>query len=261
MEERDAIEETNNSAFGPLLLDVGISLLKAGASASRIKIVLSRLAEVYHYVPHITIGSSVISLVLDDSDGNMMFNRSRSTPVHGIDFNVISTISRLSIAAEEKKMTLQELEKELIKSQSPQRYPRIITLCFVGLAGAAFCYTFGGSYTEMLITFGATFCGLFVKQQLTKSNFNSYLCTYVAATTASFFVGLFHATGLVVSPIDAFSACVLFLIPGVLLINSFIDLIDGNTINGIVRLVNALIHILAIAIGLFTTIGILNLKG
>ena len=259
MQEKDSTVTNENNAIGVLVLDVGISLLQAGASSSRIKTVMSRLAEVYHYMPHIIIGNKTVSVVLDDEHGNTIYNGTRSTSVHGIDFNVISGINSLSWMAEEKTVPIHELRKELNMYRVLKSYPRIIVLCFVSLAGAAFCYNFGGSYIEMTIAFGATFCGLFIKQQLTKSKFNPYICTYAAATIASLFIGFFHITGLINSPINPFSTCVLFLIPGVPLINAFVDLIDGNTTNGIIRGVNALIHVLAIALGLLTTITLLNL--
>jgi uncharacterized membrane protein YjjP (DUF1212 family) len=52
----------------------------------------------------------------------------------------------------------------------------------------------------------------------------------------------------------AFATSVLFLIPGVPLINSFSDLIDGNLQNGIVRGLNGLIISFVIALGLLTTV-------
>ncbi|MBO9204283.1 MULTISPECIES: threonine/serine exporter family protein [Niastella] len=260
MEEKIATTVIENNAFGTLLLDVGISLLQAGANSERIRTAMSELAAVYQYVPLVTIGTSSVSLVLNDKNGNALFNDVRRTAVHGINFAVISGMSRLSWLAAEKGWSVQELKNEIKKCQAPGHYPRLVLLCFVSLAGAAFCYTFGGGYVEMAITFSATFCGLFVKQQLTRANFNPYIITYIAATAASFFTGLFHITGLIDSPVNAFSTCVLFLIPGVLLINSFTDLIEGSTVNGIAKGVNALSHIMAIALGLLTTIAILNLK-
>jgi uncharacterized membrane protein YjjP (DUF1212 family) len=151
-------------------------------------------------------------------------------------------------------LSVKELKKELRNLHALKPYPRLIILCFVSLAGAAFCYIFGGSVIEMLITFGATFCGLFAKQQLTKYSFNPYICTYVAALTASLFTGAFHLAGLTVTLENAFSTCVLFLIPGVPLINCLTDLIEGNILNGIVRGINVLMYTLAIAFGLLTTI-------
>jgi uncharacterized membrane protein YjjP (DUF1212 family) len=58
----------------------------------------------------------------------------------------------------------------------------------------------------------------------------------------------------------AFATSILFLIPGVPLINSVIDLMDGYIINGIDRGINALIHAFAIAAGLATIILIFKVQ-
>lgn len=135
-----------------------------------------------------------------------------------------------------------------------------MVLLFVSLAGASFCFNFGGSFIEMIITFGATFCGLFVKQELVKRHFNTYFCTYAAATVASLIIAVLSVAGLSLPPVNAFATCVLFLVPGVLFINCFTDLIEGNTMNGIVKGVSALIYALAIAFGLLNTIIIFNMN-
>ena len=250
---------TESKDLGPLLLDVGVSLLKAGASCSRTRITMLKFADGYDYEPQIMIGPKSVSLSLNDKDGFTVFNGIRAIAAQGINFTIVSAISRLSRTAAEKKFTIHELRKELTKCTVAHHYPRIIVLCFVSLAGAAFCYTFGGSFIEMIITFGATFFGLFTKQKLGRYNFNPYFCTSAAAVVASFFTAILHVAGIGDSPVHAFSACVLFLVPGVLLINSFTDLIDGNTMNGTVRGINALMHAMAIALGLATTIIIFNL--
>ena len=251
--------KTESQELGNFLLDIGISLFRSGSNSNNIKKTITGIATAYKYSPQVTIGANTVSIALTDEYESIVFNSMRSTASEGVNFSLISDISRLSGMVAEKQVPIQELKDQLTKSQSYPHFPRIIILCFVSLAGAALCYTFGGNYVEMLITFGATFCGLFVKQQVTKKHFNPYICTYGAATVASLFIALFHVTELVVSPVRAFSTCVLFLIPGVLMINSFKDLIDGNTITGIVRGINALLHALAIALGLLTTITIFNL--
>jgi uncharacterized membrane protein YjjP (DUF1212 family) len=62
--------------------------------------------------------------------------------------------------------------------------------------------------------------------------------------------GLSVKLGIGDTPEHALATSVLFLIPGVPLINSFTDLIDGNTLNGIVRGINGFIMAFAIALGL-----------
>jgi uncharacterized membrane protein YjjP (DUF1212 family) len=139
-------------------------------------------------------------------------------------------------------------------------YPRLIVLLFVSLAGAGFCFSFGGRLPEMVITFGATFCGLFVRQEALKKKFNPYLCVFISSLVASLFAGIFVKSGLNINFEHAFATSVLFLIPGVPLINCFTDLIDGNILNGLVRGINALMFALAIALGLLTAMLIFNLQ-
>jgi uncharacterized membrane protein YjjP (DUF1212 family) len=122
----------------------------------------------------------------------------------------------------------------------------------IGLSGASFCRLFGGGLTEMLVSYISTIIGLFVRQETLKMNFNPYLCVYFAALTASILSGLSIVFALGNSPELAFTASVLFLIPGVPLINMFSDMMDGNLMNGLIRGLNGLIIAFAIALGLLS---------
>ncbi|MCW3093280.1 MAG: Inner rane protein YjjP [Ferruginibacter sp.] len=255
-------QQKNNEAkeFGSILLDVGVYLLSSGASVSRIRITMRRLATTYGYLPHISIAPKSVSLALSDEDELPVFNGIRTTPGQGVNFKTISGISRLSWVASEKDLTLQELRDELNRLIALPHYPRVIVLLAVGLAGSAFCFTFGGKLLEMVITFGATVFGLFVRQEAIKKKFNPYICVFMGSLVASLFAGAFVKAGLNINFEHAFATSVLFLIPGVPLINCYTDLIDGNILNGIVRGVNALMFALAIALGLLSAMLIYNLK-
>ena len=246
--------------LGALLLDVGGSLLSSGASCSRIRITMRRLASAFDYIAYISIQPKSISLTLNDEDDNTFFNGMRSIPAQGVNFKTISGISRLSWNAVENELTIAEIKEELHRLQALPHYPRLIILIFVSLAGSAFCFSFNGTMPELAIAFGATFCGLFVRQEAIKKKFNPYICIYSGALVATLFAGAFIKAGLNINLEHAFATSVLFLIPGVPLINSFTDLIDGNILNGLVRGINALMFSLAIALGLLTSMFIYNLK-
>jgi uncharacterized membrane protein YjjP (DUF1212 family) len=102
----------------------------------------------------------------------------------------------------------------------------------------------------MAATFVASFCGLWVRQEAMKLKFNFYLSIFFASATASLVSGFYFYFNPAETYIHAFSTSVLFLIPGVPMINSFSDLIDGNTLNGVTRGVSVLIMAFAIALGL-----------
>jgi len=139
-----------------------------------------------------------------------------------------------------------------VRLQTLSHYPRWLILVMVSLAGSAFCFTFGGDFTQICITFIATFAGLFINQEMKKRQYNAYICTYLSALTAAFTTSMFYIAGLEIKLDEAYSTCVLFLIPGVPLINSFSDLIDGQILYGLERGTNAFLHTLAIASGLST---------
>jgi uncharacterized membrane protein YjjP (DUF1212 family) len=255
-------EHKNSEAkeLGTLLLDVGVNMLGSGASCSRIRITMKRLAGNYDYNTHISIAPKSVTLALNDENNDALFSGMRSTPAQGVNFKILSGISRLSWDALEKELSLVQIRAELNRLLALPHYPRLIVLICVGLAGSGFCYNFGGKLPEMVITFGATFCGLFVRQEAVKQKFNPYICVFMASFVASMFTGAFVVAGLEINFEHAFATSVLFLIPGVPLINCFTDLIDGNILNGLVRGMNALMFALAIALGLLAAMLIYNLK-
>jgi uncharacterized membrane protein YjjP (DUF1212 family) len=158
-------------------------------------------------------------------------------------------------------MSLSEAGKELENLAQLPEYNRYIVLIMVGLAGTSFCYTFGGNAIEMGITFLATVAGLFFKQELLRKKFNPYLVTYCSAVLAALIIGIGWKAGIESRLDHAFATCILFLIPGVPLINAIIDIIDGYILNGLDRGINAIIHAFAIASGLATIIYLFQVQG
>ncbi len=246
--------------FGSLLLDIGIALLRAGASGRRIKDTVTRIAAAYRCSLHLDLGPKYISISLDQSS-HPVFNGTRSTSSYGVNFKVISAINRLGESVSKQQWSLNDIRKELDRIVHLPHYPGIIILFTVSIAGAAFCHTFGGEPAEVGVTFGATFGGLFVKQELLKKSTNPYLCTFISASVAALFTGLFYITSTGIHLEHAYATCALFLIPGVPLLNSIIDLIDGNILYGLERGVNAMMHAFAIALGLSIALLIYNVHG
>ena len=246
-------------ALGSYLLEVGVALLRAGAATKRIRTNLRRLADSYGYHLDDHIEPRALSLTLRSRDHEEQFTGTRVIHGHTINFKIISGISRMSWQVVEKPWTEEQLWTELDRLKSLPDYPRVVILLVVALAGSAFCFVYGGGPAEMAITFGATFCGLWAKQELTKRLFNPYLVTYISAVVAGMVTVLFTLANQNLSHEHALTTSFLFLIPGVPLINSISDLMDGEILNGIDRGVNALMHALGIALGLSTLILLFSL--
>lgn len=246
--------EENNSELCKLLLEIGSLLMSSGANSARIRITILRIANAFGYEAELLITHRALMLSVYNDEKEFFVSRLKRTLPHGANFKMVSGISRMSWRIVDEKWDLEQVKNELDRLKSVAHYPRMVILSMVALAGASFCRLFGGGYVEMIISFVATFAGLFVRQEATKKSFNPYLCIYFAALTSSLISGLALKFNLGEHPDYAFATSVLYLIPGIPLINSMSDLLDGNIMNGIVRGINGLIIAFAIALGLLSAI-------
>jgi uncharacterized membrane protein YjjP (DUF1212 family) len=233
-----------------MLLDVGTLLMSNGASTGRVRTTVNRIAEALGYDAELLITSRSQMLTVTAENGLDYTSSVRRTPPHGVNFRIVSGISRMSWRVIEEKWTVDQINQEINRLTSLPHYPRLLVLSLVALAGTSFCRLFDGEGLELLVTFIATFFGLYVRQEAVKKRFNPYLAIVFASFAASMVSGLAVKLNIGNTPEHALATSVLFLIPGVPLINSLTDLIDGNTLNGIVRGVNGFIMSFAIALGL-----------
>lgn len=226
--------------------------MSSGASTHRTRLTLERLASGIGVKIELLITQRALMVTVIDNDQELLFSRLKRTSPHRVNFKIVSGISRMSWKVLEENWTLEQVAVELRRLKKLPNYPQWVELTMVGLAGAAFCHIFGGGIVEMLVAFTATFAGLFIRHWAVKKKFNPYVSVYFAALSASLIAGSAEFFKIGNQPEAAFSTAVLFLVPGVPLINSITDLMDGNIQNGIVRMFNGLIIAFAIAMGIFS---------
>ncbi len=242
-----------------ILLEVGAMLMASGANSARIRTTVLRIAGAYGHSAELLITHRALMLTVFDEDLDYFHSSLKRTSPHGANFKIVSGISRMSWRVVDEKWTFEQIWGELERLKALPHYPRLVILTTVALAGASFCRLFGGGPVEMLIAFVATFAGLFVRQESVKKGFNAYLCIFFAAFTSCLIAGSAVKFQLSVNPEHAFATSVLYLIPGIPLINSLSDLLDGNIMNGWVRGINGLMIAFSIALGMLCTILIYNI--
>jgi uncharacterized membrane protein YjjP (DUF1212 family) len=248
----------NAQAAGNTLLEIGSLLMSSGASTHRTRVTMKRIANGLGYGIELLITQRALMLTIIEEDQEYFFSRMKRISPLKPNFRMVSGISHLSWNVMEEEWTLEQIDAELNRLKLLPHYPRWVLLTMVGAAGSGFCYLFGGDYLNMTVAFVATVAGLFIRQESTRKKFNPYLCVFFAALVASFIAGLSETFEIGSEPDKAVATSVLFLVPGIPLINSVTDMIDGNIQNGLVRAINGLFIAFAIALGLFTSKMILN---
>jgi uncharacterized membrane protein YjjP (DUF1212 family) len=251
---KELIKATN------LLLEISSLLMVSGANTNRVNLTINRFASALNYKTSCFISHKSIVMTLFEEDSTLNCTRVKNIPAHAINFSVISAISKASWNAVLENWTTKKIisEIEFIKEQN--RYPKIVVLIAVSLSGAGFCNIFGGDYINMIFAFISTFIGLLVFQLTHREQYNVYLRIFIGSFVASIIaaVGIIYDLGS--NPETALATSILYLVPGVALINSFTDLLDNNILNGIVRFTNGLMIVLAIALALFITMVIFHLN-
>ena len=203
----------------------------------------------------VSIHTSQKTATLTVTDSECLFFKTRvvDIPAFPISFEWNADLSALSWAACDEKMSLEAIECKFAEITAKPRMNPVFVLFMVSLANASFCRLFGGDIWAMLITFTATMIGFFTRQHLTKRKVNHYIVFIVSAFVASICASSSLALGIDTAEI-ALATSVLYLVPGVPLINGLIDITDGHIQIGISRIVNAFMLIICIAIGMSVTL-------
>lgn len=218
-----------------LLIDIGVLLLKSGAHTERTVRNLKRVAAAFGYEPDIFIAFSGLTLTIHGKEqSTTLFGRVAS---HGVHLSMVAAVSKLSWRVSDEGLSIAEIEKELQVIKALPHYPRWLILLVIGLGCGALSRIAGAEWQIALATAVASSIALRVRMQLTKWQVNIFLVILASAMTATVIGGFATSLHLGASSGLAIAASVLFLIPGVPLINGVMDLINGYMSIGVARLV------------------------
>ena len=240
-----------------LFADINELLISSGANTRRVERNVERISNALNYHCENFYSHAAIVLTVQDKATGEKETIVRTIPHHGVNFSAISDISILSWEAIEKKLPIEVIEREVAYIKQKSHYNMYLMWFFVSLAGGSLAYIFGGdnhnSYFEMGISFLATLIGLAGRRLLQVRKFNVFICWAWAAFISVSVVNAFRLVG-VEEYKNALAACVLWLIPGVPLINGFIDTLTGHVVAGMAKLTYALVLIFMISIGFYLSL-------
>lgn len=236
------------------LAEYASTLMAVGAQTSRIQLNTVRMARSFGYHTNLLIFPKTLSITLLDAEHNRSYTYIKKTPGMALNFKANMRLSALSWKAFDHKLPLKELWRMFKIIVKEKRENPWLVLLLAAFANACFCRLFDGNLTSMAIVWVATLVGFFIRQQLSRRGVN-HLAVFVICTFASTLIGAtdylyFHGGTEDIS----LGTSMLYLVPGVPLINGVMDIVDGHALDGIARLTNACLLIICIALGLSATV-------
>lgn len=256
MQHTDHIQDLSE-----FLLEYATTLMGAGVHTHRAVRNISRIASAYGYAADMTIFQRNITMSLICKDDETL-RRTSVRKLKPLVFNLslIQQLSELSWLPVDNTVSIQEMERAFNSIQASPRFSRWTDLLLVSVGNAAFCRLFNGDEWAMLTVFVATMLGFLVKQQFSRMKYNPLGVVILAAFTASMTAACAVIFQFGSTPQIALATSVLFLIPGVQMINSIMDLMHGHILMGISRGVHSSMMIACITIGLSATMLLLGVN-
>lgn len=242
------------------LSDYATSLMSVGVQSSRIIQNTGRIAEAYGCKCESTIFQKTIIMTIWDSDYEHSYSSVGIMKSFGLNFEMNAKLSRLSWDIIDGSLPLSVAKEKYENIISQPRESKWLVLILVSFANAAFCRLFGGDAWSMLVVFLATLGGFFLKQSLHEKHWNDLAVYVLSAFVAAIFGSSAYVWHLGNTPDIALGTSVLYLIPGVPLINGIMDIIDGHVVTGASRLMNAALLIICIATGLSVAILLIGIQ-
>lgn len=245
-----------------LLLRTGKLLVESAADTNRIVRNMKRVAA-YLGLPedklHIEVNYTM--LMVNVSDESHSFSKFQKCEKHGINMTAISEISKLSWRAIEHDYSLDKYEEELERIASkPRNYMPYVVAVGAGFACGGFCKLFGGDWIAFLLASICAFAGFRMRLRCIEFGINLYMSIAIAAFVSTCLAFASTFLGISSTPYHPLLACALFIVPGVPLINFVDDMIDSYIQVGIVRAVNTLMMVGAMAFGIVSAIRVLMIQ-
>lgn len=242
-------------------LNVGTFLLSSGAHCGRITRNINRMLKTWdvHAELYFSFTGILVTAYYTDAP-SMAVTRYKRAPEYGVNYTAINEVSQLSWLIDSQKISVEEASEALQEVKAIKPYPKTLLLLGIGMSSACLCFIAGGDWRDTIIAFVAAICGMFVRITMQKKGFNPMVAITLAAFATTFItslnmVGALDAIwGAGADPRSAMATAVLYLVPGVPLTNSVIDLIEGHISTSLFRAAFGAFILLCIAVGMSMSI-------
>jgi len=231
------------------ILDMGELLLTSGAEVMRVEDTISRLCSVYGFAKYdvFTITSSIVITVR--TPGGRTLTQTRRIRSRDTDLGRVERVNALSRRLCANPVPLEQLQNSISQLRQAQPYPRGVLRMMYIMISAAFSLFFGGTAADALAG-GITGLVLFeALRRLSPLKLNGTLQCIIASFLTGITAVVLYNLGLGQHPDKIIIGNIMLLIPGIAFTTSLRDIINGDTLSGLLGLCEAILRALAVAIG------------
>lgn len=252
------MEEQMEQRLIRCILDAGELILKSGGEISRVEDTMTRMFQAYGFLRAdvFTITSSIVVTVYTKR-GEILTQTRR---VSGYDMNLerVHEMNQLARDVCAEPMALEELEHRIDRIRTSPELSGCRMVVLYGAVAAVFSVFFGGGALEAFFG-GVTGMGLCLLLQALEGPVTNAIVRYaLAAVLGGLFLGVTRKYGAAYTIEPALMGNIMLVIPGIPFTNAIRDMLNGDTMSGMLRMCESLLRTIAVAAGF---VGALTMLG
>lgn len=253
LQNRKSLQNIRNVQDSRRILNLAVStgevLLKSGGEIYRVQETVSRILEAYGIADYnvFVLTNGIFATVHErEEDASSMV---RYVTIGDVNLQMIEDINQLSREICEGACDVEQAYERLENCKNKKKPAVWVQILAGGLGGASFCYLFGGRPYDSVISF---FLGMLLEGFLftaSRHRTSKFILNIIgsAIVTAGGLLLYMAGTGIWVDKVII--GGIIPLIPGVSLTMAIRDLFGGDYLSGSIRLIDALLTAMCIAIG------------
>ncbi|MBQ8589798.1 MAG: threonine/serine exporter family protein [Firmicutes bacterium] len=241
------------------LLNMAEGMLVTGSEVSRVEDTIARMGRAYG-AKHMNVFviTSCIIVTMEMADGEEMTQTRRINRPIGTDFEKLERFNELSRCCCAGEIPAEQLEDK-VREIEHTRPRRLITWSGSLLAAGGFAVFFGGSLIDGIVAALFAILIWWLQEKLLPISMNQLSFNLICSAIIGILTGI--CTGfLPVLHLDKILiGYIMLLIPGITLTNAVRNVLVGNTISGLMRLVEALLWAAGLALGFMIAMFVIDI--
>ena len=228
--------------------EIGYLLLKHGAEIYRVEESIQRMCEGlgFHDVEVFAIPSYfTLSLTLHDGIPYHSSKRSRTNRIH---LDHLYELNCLVRQISNQELTLEQINQKIHYIKHQKLNFQLILIGYI-VSAAMFCVFFGGGFNEMIVSAIIGFVLYYFIYLMELLNMNTIVRTILSSMVLASIAIIAHKINIINDQQSVITGTLMLLVPGIAITNSLRDIIGGDFVSGLSRMIEAILIAASIAIG------------
>ncbi len=232
------------------ILTIAVKMTMVGSEISRVEESVERMCSAYGAVRTDVYATTSSIMTSVEKENGEIITQTRNINKIALNIEKLDKLNSIVRWISDASPEISEINKKLLEAENVKTPSWRLTLLYYGLISFAFCVFFGSRNVAEIVS--SFFLGVLVgilNEGLERAKANKLLTRFISCAVAAFIIKFLIYINLFSKPDYITIGIIMTVIPGAGITNALRDLFSGDSVTGVLRLIEAILIAAAIAIG------------